>query len=99
MQVFLDELLVARLQFRKRNAILQGNGCLVREGSDEMFVLARESSLPFVENLENADHFLLRIAERHAQNVVRLKAGHGIDGGIEKRRFIRIFDDHRFAGD
>src|SRR5439155_24505415 len=62
-----------------------------------MFVLRREPPFAFVEDLENADHLLLWIAERHAQNVTSMEPCVGIDGSIKEIGFVRIFNDHRFS--
>ena len=50
-----------------------------------MFVLRREPPFALVEDLENADHLLLWIAERHAQNVASMEPCVGIDGSIKER--------------
>src|SRR5205085_10553436 len=95
--VFLNQLLLARLQFGKRQTIFQGNGCLICESLDETFVVAREPPFAFAYNLEDTDDFLFRIAQRYAQDISGMEAREGINRLIEERRFVCVFDDYGFA--
>src|SRR5262249_34415120 len=50
-QVFLDQFLLADLQFRERLRILQGDGGLICQSLNEVLVFGAELSIAFVEDL------------------------------------------------
>src|SRR6188508_1723262 len=64
-----------------------------------MFIFARELSLAFIENLEDAEDFMFWSSKRDAEDVSCMVARQRIDRRIKERRSIHVLDHERLPRD
>ena len=78
--------------------VLERDGDLRRERLQPLLVLVREDAAALVQHLRDADHLVVLVDDRHAEDRPREEPGLLVEGGIEPEVGIGIGDVHALAG-